>query len=298
MDFSALNYVDYTVFTIVIVSMLFACVRGFIGSFLSFIGWILAIYLSYALYPDVSPYIENKIKNPLFVIVIGHSGLLICFLILFGILNLFATNAVKNFTMGATDRLLGLGFGLVRGALIATFFYLIIFTTFNIIHGTKANQDTKSIDKNLPLWLTKAQTYPYLKQGKAILNEFIPDSFYQRIQVVYDDLSKKSMDERFTETMSQKLMDQLSPEQKKNIEESLDEAALSKSQKELDEIKIQKLLDEYKKGTNEKNQGTISEQEIQHLEEAINKQKSNDQINQNDQGDKKVELNIESEHTD
>lgn len=245
MSFAGLTYLDYAVVLILLFSTLFAFIRGFIGSFLSLGGWILAIYLSYTLFPAVKPLMEEKIKSPIIIIVLGHAGLLIGFLIVFGILNLLATSMVKGMTTGIIDRSLGGGFGVIRGCIIVSFMFLIISTGISIFNGVDQDKDAKAEVDAMPKWLINSKSFPYMKEGGQVLSSFIPDSFYERFQEVYNDISRKSMDDRFVENSMQKLRKSLNASDLKAIDQKTEEAALSQSSEEARYNKLKELVNSY-----------------------------------------------------
>jgi membrane protein required for colicin V production len=269
-DFAMFNTLDYVVFTIIIISTFFAIIRGFIGSFLSLAGWMASIYLAYYLFPQVKPLIEEKfhITNQLVVLLGGHTVLLLAFLIIFGIFNVFAATAVSALTKGFFDRSLGAAFGIVRGALIVSFFFLITSTTLSVFHG-KDDKNSKN-DEQLPTWITKAQSYAYLKMGKAMLSEFIPDSFHSRIEETYADISKKSLDQRFLESSIDKLDKHLPNDVKQHLSTEKPDASLSMSQEDYELKHAQDLLDAYKVQGKE----GVSADEIKRLEKIIDQYQS------------------------
>jgi len=270
-DFSALNMVDYAVLSIVLCSTVFAFFRGFVGSFLSLMGWVLAIYLSYLFYPDIKPFIEGKVKNHLVVLVGGHTVLLLVFLIAFGIVNLFVTTALAPLTKGIIDRSMGAAFGIARGAVIVSFIFLIVTTTISVINGNPDEQ--KADDSTMPSVLTDAQTYKYMVTGRDNIAEIIPDSFYKRLEEAYEDISKRTMDQRLIESVSQKLAKQLPADVKQKIDDQNQDSALTMSDEQLENKRAQDMIEAYKKlkkaGGNDTL--TISDDEVKRLEEAIKK---------------------------
>lgn len=265
MNFAELTTLDYVVLSIIGLSTIIAFFRGFIASFLSLSGWILSIYLSYAFYPDIQPILEEKIKTPIIVLAAGHSALLIGFLIIFGIINLVSTHAMKGLTNNLFDRSLGLGFGFVRGAIIVSFIMIMATTSVNILNGSDGDAKETN-DKEMPKWLTSSQTYPALKSGEQILADFIPDSMYERMKVAFDDISNKSMDERFYENMQGKLESNLTEEKKKALKSALQEQGMVKSQEQLDNEKVEYLIHEYKKNYAKKTDAPISKDDLKKFE--------------------------------
>jgi membrane protein required for colicin V production len=280
MEATEYNYIDYIVIGITLVSMLFALIRGFISSFLSLTGWVLSIYLTYVAYPFAAPFLGKLIKNDMVLLVCGHSIVLVCFLIAFGIFNLMVSTALKGLSRGMFDRLLGLGFGFIRGALLVSFCYYIAATLVAVMNGTTgtnpADDKGKPVeDQTIPAFILQAKTYPYLKMGKEAIEDFIPAAFHDQVQEAYGQMIKKTTDEVFLDSIAKRMEGQLNPEQKKQLQELLDESALTKSDKELEELKAQELMKMHKQNKTETGTGSgskkspISDQEINKLEKVL-----------------------------
>lgn len=290
MEASHFMTVDYVVLGIIGLSTLFAFIRGFIGSLFSLTGWILSIYLAYHFYPDIKPYLEPKIKNQIALLLAGHSLLLMGFLIFFGVFNLLATKAVKGMTSGIIDRILGAGFGVLRGAIIVSFFFFIVMSTLSIFHGFEKDGDAdekikvalKKTDKNkdksdaedkiAPSWLKDSKSYPYLKEGRDILKDFIPDSFNQRIQVAIKDLTDKTTDERFIETAINKLDKTLTPKQQKELAAEANQDITNMTIEEAEQKKLGDLLRMYRENLADgkvKDDSTITDTDIKRIENIL-----------------------------
>jgi uncharacterized membrane protein required for colicin V production len=271
MNFSAFTYLDYAVCIIMTLSVILAFIRGFIGSFLSLLGWILSIYLAYIAFPIVKPLIEQKISNQILVIMIGHAGLLVIFLVIFGIFNLLATAAVKGMTSGIIDRSLGAAFGVIRGLIITSSAFLVFTVGIAIFNGAERHGNSKKEENfNAPKWVTESQTYPILKDGSKILASFIPDSFYQRFESMYSELTSKTMDDRFVDTSIQKLRNVIDARKVELIEQELQEKSHMYSAGEMRQRKLKGLLEQYEEQDDLKSSGTLSDSEMQRLRKILN----------------------------
>lgn len=271
MDVSGLNYLDYAVIAIVVISTLFAFIRGFIGSFLSLVGWVVSIYLAYVCFPMVEPYIAAKVKSPIVVIIIGHALILIACLIAFGIFNIVATTAVKGLTSGIFDRTLGAAFGLFRGGIIVSFIFFVVYTSVTIFSGN--NQDQQAED-TLPKWLTGAKSYGMLKEGSNILASFIPDSFYDRFKQMSEEITKKTLDDRFMDTAIAKMRKALTPKDLATIEEKAKEESLVQSNEEARISKAEDIMKAYQKRSSSlDNKDKLSKEEMNRLTDIINAKK-------------------------
>lgn len=186
MDFSALNGFDYIVLFIVFLSVLFGLAKGFIRSFLSFIGWVLAGYISYISFPLVKPFLLNHSSNEMIVNVGGPVATYFVVLTIISLINYQLINLLGSFAGGMVDRSLGVAFGFVRGALVVTVAFIgltIIAPGMEDDKVQKTYQQQTSLTKNLaPEWLQKAETYQLLRIGEAILVTSIPEDLINRTQ--------------------------------------------------------------------------------------------------------------------
>jgi membrane protein required for colicin V production len=68
----------------------------------------------------------------------------------------------RHAVLGPFDRTLGAGFGLLKGLLVATLFFLLANLATDMVYGPKAER---------PEWMTKSRTYPLLNaSGRAIVD--------------------------------------------------------------------------------------------------------------------------------
>ena len=120
------TYFDYLVIGLIILSGFIAVFRGFIQESLSLLLWVIAFAASMFLDVYLDPYFLNYIQSPeirrmliiilVFVSVIFSGGFLIRVI----------RSLVHWSGMGGLDRLLGVLFGIFRGALLIVLIYLVI----------------------------------------------------------------------------------------------------------------------------------------------------------------------------
>jgi membrane protein required for colicin V production len=68
----------------------------------------------------------------------------------------------RHAVLGPFDRVLGAGFGLLKGLLGATLFFLLANLATDMVYGPRADR---------PAWMAKSRTYPLLNaSGRAIVD--------------------------------------------------------------------------------------------------------------------------------
>lgn len=130
--------IDFIIIGIVVFSLLVSLWRGFVREVLSLAGWVIAFFVASKFYAPMSQlllqfnsvYLNNSeyLRNG-----IAAAVLFIAVLIVSGIINALLSQLVDKTGLSGTDRVLGAGFGLLRGVFIvaAILFFLDTFTAFN-----------------------------------------------------------------------------------------------------------------------------------------------------------------------
>ena len=157
-----MNPFDVAVITILVVSALFAFVRGFLKEALSIIVWLGAAAIAYYAYPLVLP-LALGITTQLWLAEAGTMlGVFIVALIVLSVLSSTITSRVRGSTLGPVDRLLGLFYGLARGAVIVCLVYI--------------GMTALIAEPDRPGWFTAAHSLPALARGSDLLERLLPAS--------------------------------------------------------------------------------------------------------------------------
>lgn len=110
-------WIDYLLLSLLTVSALFGMVRGFVRELLSIAVWVAAFSVAGYFYPYVTPYLTT-FSRPLLRDGIAIIGLLVSVLLVGGVVNTLICQLIVRGGLSNTDRLLGVGFGLLRGFLM------------------------------------------------------------------------------------------------------------------------------------------------------------------------------------
>ncbi len=154
---------DIAVLAVVLLSALLALMRGFVHEILSFSAWIGAGIVTVYAFPFVQPYARQAVNVAILADIV--SGIVV-FLVSLVLLTLFAkllAELVQGSRLSAIDRVLGLAFGLVRGAALVCLAWLIF--------AWMVPEDQR------PDWIRSARTLPYMQQGASWLQDLLPRSF-------------------------------------------------------------------------------------------------------------------------
>lgn len=129
--------VDYIIVGIILFSLLVSLWRGFVREVLSLAGWVAAFFVASHFYPYMAGWLTQvnsvHLQNSLYLRNgIGAAILFIGVLIVSGIINVLLGQLVDKTGLSGTDRVLGAGFGILRGIFVvaALLFFLDTFTPF------------------------------------------------------------------------------------------------------------------------------------------------------------------------
>jgi membrane protein required for colicin V production len=140
---------DIIVLFIVGVAAIGGFIRGLVQEVLSLAAWILAAFSVYYLHDPMTQFLRGHYDAEPATPILAFVLLL---LIPYAAMKVIAGNAgeaSRNSILGAIDRLLGFGFGAVKGALIVVFAFSVLVLGFDTVWGPKGRPD----------WIAQARTY-------------------------------------------------------------------------------------------------------------------------------------------
>jgi len=160
-----MNWFDFTVIGVLALSGLLAMARGFVKELLSLAGWIIAAIVTFMALPYVRDPVRNIVKSQTIADIGAGIVIFLVVLVICGFITSWITRRMPGGTFGFLDGLLGLVFGLARGALLVALAYVLIQEAFK--------------DKP-PEWVAEAKTKPYLDEGSALLKRLNPGEWVDR----------------------------------------------------------------------------------------------------------------------
>lgn len=155
---------DVFVFLLLIGGAAIGVVRGFVHEVISLFAWIVGIAMLKLFHTQLWTGIENMFHTS------PAAGAVIAFAILFVpsflIVKLLARSlggrTRRSPVLGPVDRVLGGGFGALKGLLGVTLFFLLANLATDMTYGPQADR---------PEWMTRSRTYPLLNaSGRAIVD--------------------------------------------------------------------------------------------------------------------------------
>jgi membrane protein required for colicin V production len=150
---------DLIVLLIVGVAAAGGFMRGFVQELLSLAAWILAIFAVRALHTDLTALIFAYTGGPVSAALLTFSLLL---LIPYAAMRLIAGRAGKsarNSVLGPIDRVLGFGFGAVKGVIVVVMAFSLLVLGYDAVWGASGR----------PLWISTARTYPFINASSEAM---------------------------------------------------------------------------------------------------------------------------------
>lgn len=109
---------DWVILAIIVASMFFGLMRGFVREAFSLAGWLAAFVVARIFFAPFDIFLESSIGTPSVRHAMAYAGLFVGTLILAWLLGYAVMSLVDAAGLKMSDRLLGMGFGMLRGAII------------------------------------------------------------------------------------------------------------------------------------------------------------------------------------
>lgn len=157
-----------TIFDIIVLFLigtgaLFGLARGFVQEATSLLGWIFIIVGVRLLHHPVTIWLSDHVGTQSVAAIIALLGIVV---IIYGISKWIAHSLgsmSRKSVLGPVDRILGFGFGAVKGLVIGTMLFLLITLAYGTIFGGDEQPD----------WIRDARTYPLLHASADAMSSFV-----------------------------------------------------------------------------------------------------------------------------
>ena len=120
-----MTVVDVVIIFVIVLSALFGILRGFMKESISLAKWIIATWVAATFAPKMAPMLPAAIESEAVRQAISFASLFIVVFILGTVITHFVTRLLIKTGLTSVDRVLGLGFGVLRGALIIIIFVIV-----------------------------------------------------------------------------------------------------------------------------------------------------------------------------
>jgi len=117
-------WVDYGILIIVALSALISVMRGFVREALSLAAWVAAFWVAFSFHQHLATLFVDHIEAPSIRLISAFALLFVVTLVLCAILNNLVAKLVEKSGLSGTDRMLGVLFGIARGAVVVAILVL------------------------------------------------------------------------------------------------------------------------------------------------------------------------------
>lgn len=164
--------VDYILIAIVLVSMLFGAIRGFLRESVALLGWLVGLWLAWRYAPLLQPYLGGSLTGTDLQVWVARIILLLGAVLAAWVVGSLLGYLVQRsgLTLGV-DRILGAVFGLVRGA---------VMVGFGVMLAQAAHMQDESwwkVSKLIPVGVEMASVLRgYVETGRQVVEDIVEDA--------------------------------------------------------------------------------------------------------------------------
>jgi len=154
---------DIIVLLIVGVAAVGGFMRGFVQEVLSLVGWALAVFAIRFLHTDLTQFLYGYIGTPSAAAVLAFALLLLIPYAAMKVIASMAGRSSRNSVLGPIDRVLGFGFGGVKGVIIVVMAFSVLVLGYDTVWGPTGR----------PTWMTTARTYSFVNAAADAMVDLI-----------------------------------------------------------------------------------------------------------------------------
>lgn len=156
---------DIAVLLIVGLSAIAGFARGFVQEILALFAWIFALFAINRLHTPMTQFLEPHIGNPSGAAVLAFALLLLVPYAFVKLVSNWAGARSRESLLGPIDRVLGFGFGGVKGMIIVVLAFSVLVLGYDTVWGAGGR----------PTWINQARTYPFVNASSEALVELIAE---------------------------------------------------------------------------------------------------------------------------
>jgi len=142
----------------------FGFLRGFVEELLVLLAWVLAVVAVRLFLAPMSDLAGIWVGAGAAAEILAFAGLFIVTFVVGKLIARRAGRGMRTSVLGPVDRLLGAGFGVLKGILVATVLFLAFTLAYNLVYTVNAKR---------PDWMTEARSYPLLKASGDAMSRLV-----------------------------------------------------------------------------------------------------------------------------
>lgn len=118
----SITTLDWVIIAVVVVSTLISLKRGFVKEVMSLVTWVLAFIIAVKFTSPLQVLLVDQVQNDQIRYVVAFIALFIATLVIGALVSFTLGSLIQATGLSSTDRVIGMLFGFVRGALVVVAF--------------------------------------------------------------------------------------------------------------------------------------------------------------------------------
>ena len=151
---------DIIVLLIVGVTAITGFMRGFVQEVLALVAWILAVLAIYYFHALLAEGLAHYVASETGAAILAFALLMLVPYAVVKFASKWVGDASRNSVLGPIDRLLGFGFGAIKGIIIVVLGFSVLVLGYDTVWGAKGRPD----------WISLSRSYPFIN---AASNELV-----------------------------------------------------------------------------------------------------------------------------
>lgn len=156
---------DIAVLIVVALGAITGFVRGFVQEVLALSAWVVSMVAIRQLHTPLSNALVPYVGTTSGAAVLAFTILLLVPYAIFKLLANRMGEASRNSVLGPIDRVLGFGFGSIKGMLIVVVTFSLLVLGYDTVWGAGGR----------PTWITQARSYPFVNAASEALVQMIAE---------------------------------------------------------------------------------------------------------------------------
>jgi membrane protein required for colicin V production len=156
---------DIAVLLLVGLGAIAGFVRGFVQEILALAAWVFALFAIRFLHTPLTSFLEPDIGSESGAAILALALLLLVPYAFVKLVARWAGNISRRSVLGPIDRVLGFGFGGIKGMIFVTLGFSILVLGYDTVWGPDGR----------PAWIKQARTYPFVNASSEALVTLIAE---------------------------------------------------------------------------------------------------------------------------
>ncbi|MCB2066479.1 MAG: CvpA family protein [Erythrobacter sp.] len=156
---------DLIVLLIVGVAAVGGFLRGFVQEVLSLAAWVLAVLAIRFLHTDLTAAILGFMGSPVTASILAFALLLLVPYAAMKLIASMAGSSARRSALSPIDKVLGFGFGAVKGLVIVVIAFSVLVLGYDTVWGSQGR----------PVWISEARSYQLVDAGSRAMVQIIAE---------------------------------------------------------------------------------------------------------------------------